>query len=84
MVHGWFPAGKLLHIWQWTGFRLERRSRAANLSLSKKVLLSLKNHDFEVKKVFLSAERASRARSAKFLSAGVQGPLKGPGKAHRF
>ena len=38
--------------------------RAANLSLSKKVLLSLKNHILRWKKVFLRAERVSWVRSA--------------------
>ena len=63
-------------------------ARAANLSLSKKVLLSLKKHHIlRWKKVFLREERASWARSVhherKVLSAGVQGPLKVQ-EAHGF
>ena len=41
----------------------DKSSRAANLSLSKKVLLSLKKHILRWKKVFLREERASWARS---------------------
>ena len=43
---------------------------SANLSLSKKVLLSLKKHIFRWKKGFLRAERASRAQSAKSFRPG--------------
>ena len=55
--------------------------RAANLSLSKKVLLSLKNHILRWKKVFLRAERASWARSAHHEREEQSSFGRGPGPA---
>ena len=57
--------------------------RAANLSLSKQVLLSLKKHILRWKKVFLRAERASRARSAKSFRPGSRARLRAL-EAHGF
>ena len=53
--------------------------RAANLSLSKKVLLSLKKTYFEVKKSIFARKACITSAKREVLSAGVQGPLKGPG-----
>ena len=58
-------------------------SRAANLSLSKKIIIELKKTNFEVKKVFLRAERASWARSAKSFRPGSRARVRAL-EAHGF